>query len=208
MALAPPRLDDRGYADLRAELIRRIPVHSPEWTDYNATDPGIALVELFSFLGDNLLYRLNRAPEAAKLAFLQLLNVPPAPARAALAHVRIDLPKGAVDPITPTLSPILPRLQMAAGNLVFQATEEVTALPVQLAGYIKQPFADPLPPEATAQWINCCRTISAPCRHCPPTGRCRCRYRRAARCPRPRPPRRQPLWTAISGWRYWRRMPC
>ena len=150
MALAPPRLDDRGYADLRAELIRRIPVHSPEWTDYNATDPGIALVELFSFLGDNLLYRLNRAPEAAKLAFLQLLNVPPAPARAALAQVRIDLPKGAVDPITPDFSPILPRLQMAAGNLVFQATEEVTALPVQFAGYIKQPFADPLPPEATA----------------------------------------------------------
>jgi hypothetical protein len=150
MALAPPRLDDRGYTDLRAELIRRIPVHSPEWTDYNATDPGIALVELFSFLGDNLLYRLNRAPEAAKLAFLQLLNVPPAPAQAALAQVRVDLPKGAIDPVTPDFSPIVPRLQMAAGSLVFQATKEVTALPVQLAGYIKHPYADPLPPEATA----------------------------------------------------------
>lgn len=150
MALAPPRLDDRGYADLRAELIRRIPVHSPEWTDYNATDPGIALVELFSFLGDNLLYRLNRAPEAAKLAFLQLLNVPPRPAQVALAQVRIDLPKGALDPLTPNFSPTAPRLQLAAGSVLFQPTGEVTALPVELVGYVKQPYTDVLPPEAKA----------------------------------------------------------
>src|SRR5580704_4830763 len=151
MALAPPRLDDRGYTDLRAELIRRIPVHSPEWTDYNATDPGIALVELFSFLGDNLLYRLNRAPEAAKLAFLRLLNVPPAPAQVALAQVRVDLPKGILEPLTPPFSPAAPRLQLGAGAVVFQATAEVTALPVQLLGYIKQPYdSGTLPPEALA----------------------------------------------------------
>ena len=65
-----PQLDTRTYDQLRRTLLARIPRYLPEWTDYNATDPGIALVELFSFLGDNLLYRLNRAPEAAKLAFL------------------------------------------------------------------------------------------------------------------------------------------
>ena len=48
MAIQPPRLDDRAFDDLRAELIRRIPVHAPEWTDHNASDPGIALIELFS----------------------------------------------------------------------------------------------------------------------------------------------------------------
>jgi hypothetical protein len=150
MALAPPRLDDRGYADLRAELIRRIPVHSPEWTDYNATDPGITLIELFSFLGDNLLYRLNRAPEASKLAFLELLNIPPRPAQAALAQVRIDLQKGAVDPVTPPFSPTTPLIQLAAGGVLFQQTEEVTALPVALAGYVKQPYAGVVPAEGTA----------------------------------------------------------
>ena len=80
MAIIPPRLDDRAFDDLRAELIRRIPIHAPEWTDHNASDPGIALLELFAALGDNLLYRLNRVPEAARLGFLRLLPVAPQPA--------------------------------------------------------------------------------------------------------------------------------
>ncbi|KSB91823.1 hypothetical protein AS593_07305 [Caulobacter vibrioides] len=150
MALTPPRLDDRGYADLRAELIRRIPVHSPEWTDYNPTDPGIALLELFAFLGDNLLYRLNRAPEASKLAFLQLLNIPPRPASVARVQVRVDLQKGAVDPVTPDFSPTAPRLQFAAGDVLFQATDEITVLPVELAGYVKRPYEGAAPPEGQA----------------------------------------------------------
>src|SRR3954452_10058536 len=101
MALAPPRLDDRGQADLRAELVRRIPVHAPEWTDHNATDPGIALIELFAFLGDNILYRLNRAPAATKLAFLQLLNILPRAAQVTVAQVRLALQQGATEPQTP-----------------------------------------------------------------------------------------------------------
>jgi len=42
----PPQLDDRSYDDLRRELVRRIPVHSPEWTDHNPSDPGLTLLEL------------------------------------------------------------------------------------------------------------------------------------------------------------------
>lgn len=37
MAIIPPRLDDRAFDDLRAELIRRIPIHAPEWTDHITT---------------------------------------------------------------------------------------------------------------------------------------------------------------------------
>ena len=142
MALAPPRLDDRGQADLRAELIRRIPMHAPEWTDHNATDPGIALIELFSFLGDNILYRLNRAPEAAKLAFLQLLNIPPRPARVARGAGAARPAGRASNPVTPDFSPTAPRLQLAAGSVLFQPTEEITVLPVELSGWIKQSVED------------------------------------------------------------------
>jgi hypothetical protein len=147
MALAPPRLDDRSYADLKTELVRRIPVHSPEWTDHNATDPGIALIDLFAFLGDNLLYRLNRAPEAAKLAFLQLLNIPPLSAQVALAQVRLDLPKGVADPDTPTFAATAPRIQFIAGSVLFQPTEEITVLPVELTGWVKQRYTGNVPPE-------------------------------------------------------------
>ena len=48
------------------ELVRRIPVYTPEWTDHNASDPGITLIELFAFLGENLLFRFNQIPEATQ----------------------------------------------------------------------------------------------------------------------------------------------
>lgn len=139
MAIIPPRLDDRGFADLRAELIRRIPVHAPEWTNHNASDPGIALIELFAVLGDNLLYRLNRVPEASRLEFLRLLAVLPEPARVARAMVRLDLPPKALQPVTPDFSVGAARLELSAGETRFQVLEEVTALPVELSAWVKQP---------------------------------------------------------------------
>ena len=47
MPLSLPNLDDRTYAGLVEEARALIPALCPEeWTDYNETDPGIALIEL------------------------------------------------------------------------------------------------------------------------------------------------------------------
>src|SRR6202012_3396493 len=80
MPLPQPILDDRSYQQLRDELVQRIPVYAPEWTDFNPSDPGITLIELFAFLGENLLFRFNQIPESTKLAFLRLLQIPMLPA--------------------------------------------------------------------------------------------------------------------------------
>jgi len=69
MPLPNPIIDDRSYQQLRDELVRRIPVYTPEWTDFNASDPGVTLIELFAFLGENLLFRFNQIPETTKLAY-------------------------------------------------------------------------------------------------------------------------------------------
>jgi hypothetical protein len=138
MSLRPPRLDDRRYQDLRDELVRRIPVHTPEWTDHNAADPGITLLELFADLGETLLERFNRVPEAARLAFLQLLGIEPMPARAATALVTLELPRGKDEPMVVPWSPFEVRLQVGAGPMGFEASEEITVLPVQLQTWIKQ----------------------------------------------------------------------
>src|ERR1700754_2416198 len=89
MPLPTPLLDDRSFQQLSEELKRRIPAYAPEWTDHNASDPGIALIELFAFLGENLLFRFNQIPEATRLAFLDLLDVPLLPAVAARALVSL-----------------------------------------------------------------------------------------------------------------------
>src|SRR6266568_2308896 len=80
MALPNIILDDRSYQQLRDELVQRIPIYAPEWTDHNPSDPGITLLELFAYLGENLLYRFNQIPESTKLAFLKLLQIPMRPA--------------------------------------------------------------------------------------------------------------------------------
>ena len=48
MPLPDIQLDDRTFEDLVAEAIRRIPSYTSEWTDFNQSDPGIALVQLFA----------------------------------------------------------------------------------------------------------------------------------------------------------------
>ncbi|MDP1532760.1 MAG: hypothetical protein Q8L92_04190, partial [Rubrivivax sp.] len=85
MPLPSPILDDRSFQQLAAELTSRIPVYNPEWTDHNAADPGITLLELFAFQAENLLYRFNQIPEATYLEFLRLLQLPLRPAQAARA---------------------------------------------------------------------------------------------------------------------------
>jgi len=76
MPLQLPNLDDRRYADLAAEARRLIPVHDPDWTDHNPSDPGITLLELFAYLTETLLYRLDRVTVENKRKFLKLLNGP------------------------------------------------------------------------------------------------------------------------------------
>ena len=61
-----------------------IPTYAPQWTDHNPSDLGITLIELFAWLVEQLIYRLNRVPEKNYIAFLKLLGIPrdpPAPAR-------------------------------------------------------------------------------------------------------------------------------
>ena len=54
-----PQLDPRSFEQLLAAALRRIPVHDPEWTDVNQSDPGIALVDLLAFLAETLLFQVD-----------------------------------------------------------------------------------------------------------------------------------------------------
>jgi hypothetical protein len=54
-----PLIDERRYAQILGEVVRRIAVHNPEWTDFNQSDPGVTLVELFAFVADTLLLQID-----------------------------------------------------------------------------------------------------------------------------------------------------
>lgn len=74
MSLPLPNLDDRTYADLVEEARSLIPIECPEWTDHNPSDTGIILIELFAWLTEMVLYRVNRVPDKNFETFLNLLN--------------------------------------------------------------------------------------------------------------------------------------
>jgi len=58
-----PQVDytSRDYAAIRDDLISLIPKFLPEWTTTDASDFGITLIELFSYMGDMLNYYIDRA---------------------------------------------------------------------------------------------------------------------------------------------------
>jgi hypothetical protein len=41
------------------ELLAKIPAGSPEWTDFNESDPSVTLIDLFTFLGETLLWLID-----------------------------------------------------------------------------------------------------------------------------------------------------
>jgi hypothetical protein len=69
-------LDDRKYKDLADEATGMIPTYAPDWTNHNPSDPGITLIEMFAYLTEILIYRLNRVTENNIHSFLKLLNGP------------------------------------------------------------------------------------------------------------------------------------
>jgi predicted phage baseplate assembly protein len=83
MPLPQINLDDRTFDQLFQELQRRIPAYTPEWTDYNDSDPGVTLMQLFAWLGEILVYRINQVPQKNFIKFLELVGISltaPAPA--------------------------------------------------------------------------------------------------------------------------------
>jgi predicted phage baseplate assembly protein len=100
MALPEPILDDlRFQKDLVDEARRRIIRYSPDWTDYNLSDPGITLIELFAWMTELITYRLNLVPEKNYIRFLDLLGIQLLPAQSARTELTFRLATGL--PITP-----------------------------------------------------------------------------------------------------------
>jgi hypothetical protein len=76
MPIPLPQLDDRTWKDLVDESLSLIPSLTREWTDFNASDPGITLIELLAYHTESLLYRVNRISDPSRCAFLKLIHGP------------------------------------------------------------------------------------------------------------------------------------
>ncbi len=120
MALPIPNLDDRSYSRLVEEARKLIPIYAPQWTDHNAHDPGITLIELFAWLTEMQMYGLNQVTDRHLLKYLALLGMQPKPT----APAKVELQLSAGDFVT-----------VPAGTGVadkFETDETIEVLPVTI----------------------------------------------------------------------------
>ncbi|MFT3858290.1 MAG: putative baseplate assembly protein [Aquabacterium sp.] len=147
MPLITPVLDDRSFEDLFAELRNRIPVYNPQWTDHLDSDPGITLLQLFAYLGEGLQFRFNQIPEATRLAFLKLLDIPLMPARPANALVRVssELDLGVS---------VYAGDQLKAGKTLFTVQQDATVWPLDIVTVARQARLSDNSPSAVTAFLK------------------------------------------------------
>ncbi len=125
MTLLSSNLDDKTYAQLFDDAKKLIPRFAPEWTDHNTHDPGITLIELFTWLAESQQYYLNRIRNENYLKFLKLLGVKQKQAAQAVADVTFSLVQ------QPGL--IVPKgTRLLADQLVFETSESITLVTAQI----------------------------------------------------------------------------
>ncbi len=139
MPITVPNLDNRRFKDLFDEAVARIPVYTPEYTNFNKSDPGITLIEVFAFLTENLLYRCNQIPDRNRKKFLKLLNIPLQPATAAQGLITItNADKNQLKTIT-----LNGDVEVRAGQVPFRTTRGIDVLPIEGRIYFKQKITSP-----------------------------------------------------------------
>lgn len=136
MPFTTPSLDNRDYAEILRDALARIPVHNPDWTNFNDSDPGMTLLQLFAFMAESILYRANQIPERNRYKFLELMGVKLRPATAAKGLITIQNDRGPI-----ARESLEPGLEVRAGDVRFRTTQGLEVLPIEARIFYKQPLA-------------------------------------------------------------------
>ncbi len=126
MPLPLPNLDNRTFADLTLELRSLIPRYDKAWTNHNPSDPGITLIELFAWLAEMLMYRMNRIEKGNYLTFLDLIGVKPSGPRTIITF-EIKISKAALptDFVLLRGTRVSAREERTGEEIVFETTVDV-----------------------------------------------------------------------------------
>lgn len=133
MPLTPPNLDDRTFADIVAQAKTLIPRYVPEWTNFNESDPGITMVELFAWMTEVICYRLNQVPNLNYIKFLQLIGIELEPALPALAEVTFSV---SLPTLSSTIVPGGTQISASGSSgqsVIFETDEDLIVIGAQLA---------------------------------------------------------------------------
>src|SRR3954449_9717048 len=117
----------------------RISRACPEWTEHNVSDPGITLIELFAWMTEMTIYRLNRVPDKLHVSLLELLGIRLDGPSAAQTSLRFRLAEPAVEPIRIEASTEVGTPRTATEeSIIFQVDEDFAIPAARPAAYLLQ----------------------------------------------------------------------
>jgi hypothetical protein len=82
--------DEAFYDEIASALRDRVAAQKPDWTEANASDPGLTLIELFAFLVESMIDDASTMPDSTRLGAARLSR-----AALALADDRVRAADGA-----------------------------------------------------------------------------------------------------------------
>lgn len=127
MPIKPPNLDDRKYADIVREARSLIPQYCPEWTNLGDADPGMTLLQLFAWMTEMTIYRLNRVPDKTYVHFLNFIGEERRDARPATVPLTFELrTEGVRSAELPAFTRCSTRQKEGADTLHFLTTDPLT----------------------------------------------------------------------------------
>src|SRR6266850_8044601 len=137
-----PKIDDRNYDSLIAEVRTRIARYTPEWTpvwtDVNDNDPGITLAQVFAWIAEMLAYRMNLVPQLNYIKFLQLIGIELNPAEPARAEVTFPVKDsfGGASVIVPLGTQVTAESSDGGAPITFETDRALIALKAKLAAVL------------------------------------------------------------------------
>jgi len=132
MSLPVTNLDDRKFQDIVDEAKRMIPQLCPEWTNHNLSDPGVALIELFAWMTETMVYRLNQVPDVYYTRMLNLLGFEQFPAAAARADLTFWQAGGRSEPLVIPAGTQVATAGTVGETRVFTTLADATIVPSKL----------------------------------------------------------------------------
>lgn len=130
MGLPVPNLDDKTFDEFVEDARSLIARFAPEWTDYNVHDPGMTFIELFAWLAEMQIYRLNWVTEHSYEKFLKLVAAFPDDVRPARVDITFQNVDGKELPAIPKGTQVA--TTEGPQTVVFETQEDLIPLPAVL----------------------------------------------------------------------------
>ena len=147
--LRSKNLDDQTFEEIMELVLGRVPWIAPEWTDHNAHDPGITILELMAWYKEMQQFHLNMVTDSMRGKLLKLLGLRPEPEKAARCFIdaagfgrrelaRLETPEG-------TPFELLSAIEGSAVLAAVFAEDNATGRVTDVTGMLGQPEISLMP---------------------------------------------------------------